>query len=131
MSIRVRNRLVAILGSITLVLVLLSGTLLAVRPVESSDVVRFELIAESMTFVGGNPTLRVAAGDTVEILVVNADPGMLHDVVFPGLSLSTGALSEGDEIVLRFTVPLDASGQRFQYLCTYHPITMTGWLIVD
>lgn len=84
---------------------------------------RIEIVAASMTFQG-NARLRVAPGERVEIVLVNRDPGMLHELSIPDLGLSTGPVEEGNSGSIVATFP-DRPGE-VRFLCVYHPVTMTG-----
>lgn len=87
------------------------------------------LTAKDMKFNMSNPTIAVAPGEIVRIVIRNEDPGMKHDLLIPQLQLRTPVLEFGDEAVLQFRVPKTGS---LEYLCSFHPISMRGLLeVVD
>lgn len=73
-----------------------------------------------------NPLLRLPSDATVTITLRNEDPGMLHDLVLPGLNLRTEPLNLGQSQKLVFRTPTRAmSGE---YFCSLHPQMMRGEL---
>jgi nitrite reductase (NO-forming) len=77
-----------------------------------------------------NPTLRVSEGDTVEILLVNAD-GMEHDIVLPDLNAhSEHVFKVGEETTLVFEA---GQAGEFVYYCSipgHRQAGMEGRLLV-
>ena len=71
-----------------------------------------------------NPTLRLAAGETVRITLRNLDRGMQHDVVSDSLDLRTPLLDGGEAAGLTFAAP--ARPGDHEYVCTLHPLLMRG-----
>lgn len=73
-----------------------------------------------------NPTLRLRAGETVRIVLLNEERGMLHDFAVPDFGFATepvlgGPGARASELV---TVPREPG--RHEYLCTLHTLTMRG-----
>lgn len=86
------------------------------------------VIAKDMRFNANNPTLNVAPGESVRIVLRNDDPGMKHDLVIPGLGIRTPVLESGEQAVLEFVAPEAGS---YEYFCSMHPVTMRGYLQVE
>jgi nitrite reductase (NO-forming) len=94
--------------------------------------------ANGMVFIGVggeidgiiNPDLVAAAGETVEILLINGD-GMLHDIAFPELdAFSEGITAKGTETTLVFTAGEEGI---YTYFCTipgHRQAGMEGQIIV-
>jgi len=93
------------------------------------------LVARDMAFFlpgdpTPNPTLRLAAGETVRLTLVNLDRGMRHDLVVEGLGFAVPHLA-GDggsaDAVLRAP---RAAGEH-DYLCSLHPRLMRWRVVVE
>ncbi len=99
------------------------------------------LVARDMAFYlpGGttpNPTLRLAPGERVRLVLVNEDPGMAHDVVASGLGLATPVVSGraagragGGEIAADVFRAPPRPGTH-EYVCSLHPVLMRGLIEV-
>ena len=85
------------------------------------------LTAMDMKFNISNPTVVIAPGEVIRIVMRNEDPGMKHDLVIPQLGLRTPVLEPGEEAVLEFRAPRTGS---LEYLCSFHPISMRGFLSI-
>ena len=93
------------------------------------------LVARDMAFVvpgeesGPNPTIRLKAGERIRLVLENRDPGMLHDVVAPGLGIRTARVgfTESDRQLL--TVPRTPG--EHDYFCTYHERMMRGTMVIE
>ena len=77
-----------------------------------------------------NPTLRVLAGETVRLTVINDEPGMRHDLAVAGLGADIGRLdtspgSRGSTVFVAPPVP-----GRYAYVCELHSQMMRGVLEV-
>lgn len=96
---------------------------------------RIEIVAESMAFtvnrINNNPTFSIWPGETVEFHVVNRDAGMVHDLAIPELGVKTPPLKEGEDVFLLVIFPVHRIPIRYEYLCTFHPVSMKGWIEVD
>ena len=91
------------------------------------------LVARDMAFYlpGGevpNPTLRLAAGERVRLVLVNDDPGMLHDMVAQGLGAATPLIERGGTASVELRAP--ATPGSHEYLCSLHPVLMRGLIEV-
>ena len=138
MTMRQRRSVAGVSLLVGLGLVILMGSALMGRATGAQGVIRIELIAQQMTFRRAdpanpsrwldNPTLRVRAGQTVELVLRNRDPGMKHDLTIAELGLKTRMTYFGDTVVLRFTAPQPGT---YIYLCSIHPRLMRGRLIVE
>lgn len=100
---------------------------------ESSEpgVRRIEIVVKSMSFMDNNPTIRVRPGETIEFRVLNLDPGMIHDMSIPDLDVKTRPLKEGEAALLLVTFPMRRSSGSYEYLCSFHPISMRGLIEID
>lgn len=76
-----------------------------------------------------NPTIILAPGERVSIVLRNEDRGMRHDFVIEELGLATAVLSAGNSATLTFTAPLKKGV--YTYLCTLHAWTMRGRIVVQ
>lgn len=95
---------------------------------------RLQLVARGMEFAqlddrsAVNPMLNLPPGRTVEIEVLNEDPGSEHDLAIAELKVKTRRLKTGESAVLRFTTPRRGT---LTYYCTVHPIMMRGQIEID
>jgi plastocyanin len=92
------------------------------------------LVARDMTFyvegqVDPNPTLRIRAGETVRLVLRNADEGMTHDFAIPGWGAITRRLEAGEETTITFRAPDRAVSQ--SYKCRPHSKVMRGTILVE
>jgi plastocyanin len=76
-----------------------------------------------------NPTLRVRAGERVQIILSTTDSGMSHDFVIPDLKVASRLLKGKDSDTIEFTAP--ASPGTHRYNCTPHSATMRGTIAVE
>jgi plastocyanin len=87
------------------------------------------IVARDMTFyLDGrgrpNPTIRLAAGERVRIVLRNEDAGLTHDVVVRSLGIAAPTLKGLGSTSVTVEVP-DAPG-RHTYTCTPHAKMMSG-----
>ena len=77
-----------------------------------------------------NPTLRVTAGETVRVTVINDDPGVKHDLAVKklGVAIAPLAMTAGSRGSASFEAP--ALPGRYPYVCTFHAQMMRGVLEV-
>ena len=93
------------------------------------------VVARAMTFTapggpaGANPTLRLAAGERVRLVLENRDPGMKHDLVAPGVGLRLATLDFGETDRRLFTAP-EKPGT-YEYFCSFHDRLMRGRMVVE
>jgi len=77
-----------------------------------------------------NPTLRVKAGESVRVTVVNDDPGVKHDLVVEKLGLTIAPLATTLGSRGSATLKAPALPGRYPYVCTFHAQMMRGVLEV-
>jgi plastocyanin len=100
------------------------------HPGPTRDVV---IVARGMAFVlegtsEPNPVFTLRAGERVRLVLVNDAPGLLHDLVIPGLQVEIDQLRMGERGEAVLTVP-DTPG-RFEYHCRPHAAMMSGFVDV-
>ena len=76
-----------------------------------------------------NPTLHVRAGETVRLVLRNADEGMTHDFAIPAWKAATKRIEEGEEAAVTFRAPDQPSSQT--YKCQPHSKMMQGTILVE
>jgi plastocyanin len=97
------------------------------HPGPTRDIV---LVARGMAFVleeapaVPNPTIQLRAGERVRLVFKNEAPGLLHDMVIPGLGVEIPQIRTGETRELIFTVP--AAPGRHEYRCRPHAEMMRG-----
>jgi plastocyanin len=77
-----------------------------------------------------NPTLRVTAGESVRLTVVNDDPGVKHDLAVEKLGLTIAPLATTVGSRGSATLEAPALPGRYPYVCTFHAQMMRGVLEV-
>ena len=77
-----------------------------------------------------NPTLRVTAGESVRVTVVNDDPGVKHDLIVEKLGLTIAPLATTLGSHGSATLEAPALPGRYPYVCTFHAQMMRGVLEV-
>jgi plastocyanin len=75
-----------------------------------------------------NPTLEVARGETVRVVLRNQDPGMEHDFAVPALGAASAPIDGRGSTALTLRAP--AARGEHEYLCTLHAVVMRGVLSV-
>jgi plastocyanin len=77
-----------------------------------------------------NPTLRVHAGEEVEVVLVNDEPGMRHDLAVEdlGFAIAEVGLTPGSRGTATLRVPQQPG--HYPYVCTLHAQMMRGVLEV-
>jgi len=106
---------------------LLTGLFLAGPGASDRPVREVPLEARRAVFNGDNPTIEAKAGETLRLVVRNADPGVRHEIAVPALGTGTREVDSGEEVVL--DVPLDRPGT-YEYVCPRHGATMKGTIVV-
>ncbi len=128
-----RGRAIAALAG---VLAMLLGALAALAVASNATPDReITLVAKDMRFyVRGsdvpNPTLHLRAGETVRLVLVNEERGMLHDVAVPDLRFALEPIKGGDGARASGLLEVPPRPGRHQYVCTMHALTMKGSLEV-
>jgi len=100
-----------------------------------SDTRELTLYARDMAFflpgsAERNPTLRVLAGDTVRLTVINDEPGMRHDLGVDGLGATIAPLATAPGSRGSTTFEAPALPGRYAYVCNLHSQMMRGVLEV-
>ena len=92
--------------------------------------VEIALVAKDLKFNGTNPPLEIRRGDSLRLVVRNAEPaGIAHDVIISGPGgLRSKPIAPGETQVLSFK-PSQAGV--YHYSCSLHPGLMDGRLIVQ
>ena len=121
-------------GAMTAVLTLAVGavSLLLLLPLAASNrtaVRDITLVARDMAFYldGGsepNPTIQVRTGETVQLTVLNRDPGFKHNLTIEALGLDMPHLETGASKRVRLRAP--SRPGRLPYVCAPHSEMMRG-----
>ena len=124
----IMGRTVPIRTLIVIVSCLVLGTLIPV--LSRSEPREIRLVARDMAFYleddprTPNPTITVAPGEAVRIVLRNADQGLQHDFAMPVSKASTKALRFGDQDTVVITAPTAAG--TYEYVCQPHRPMMRG-----
>jgi hypothetical protein len=91
------------------------------------------LVARDMAFYlegsdAPNPTLLLAPGEEVRVVIKNEDPGITHDFAVASLGASIDPLVSGRSGSLRLRAP--ATPGRHEYVCRPHAQMMKGVIVV-
>ena len=121
-------------GAVTAVLTLAVGavSLLLLLPLAASTrtaVRDITLVARDMAFYldGGsepNPTIQVRTGETVQLTVLNRDPGLKHNLTIEALGLDMPLLETAASRRVRLRAP--SRPGRLPYGCAPHSEMMRG-----
>ena len=121
-------------GAVTAVLTLAVGavSLLLLLPLAASTrtaVRDITLVARDMAFYldGGsepNPTIQVRTGETVQLTVLNRDPGLKHNLTIEALGLDMTLLETDASMRVRLRAP--SRPGRLPYVCAPHSEMMRG-----
>ncbi len=121
-------------GAMTAVLTLAVGavSLLLLLPLAASTrtaVRDITLVARDMAFYldGGsepNPTIQVRTGETVQLTVLNRDPGLKHNLTIEALGLDMPLLETDASMRVRLRAP--SRPGRLPYVCAPHSEMMRG-----
>jgi len=96
---------------------------------QTESVIRvIEIEIKDMMFGRNNPDIYVSPGETVRFVVINMDPGMLHDFRILGTDVKTRNLKFGQKDSVVFRAPQEEF--ELVYICTWHAIDMVGKLLV-
>lgn len=111
------------------------GATLVTRAGAREPVREIHLVARGMTYfldadpVTPNPTLTLAPGERVRLVLRNETPGIDHDLAIPSLGLALDPLAAGTSGRLELRAP-DAPGVH-EYQCRPHAVMMKGRLVVE
>ena len=121
-------------GAVTAVLTLAVGavSLLLLLPLAASTrtaVRDITLVARDMAIYldGGsepNPTIQVRTGETVQLTVLNRDPGLKHNLTIEALGLDMPLLETDASLRVRLRAP--SRPGRLPYVCAPHSEMMRG-----
>ncbi len=128
-----RNRWVAVAAVAALVIVSWVAAMAVVRTAPPPRNVT--LVVKDMRFYlpGSdvpNPPIRVRPGETVKVVLVNEERGMLHDVAVPALGFAIEPFKGGDGARASGLLEAPEEPGRHEYVCTLHLLTMRGVLEV-
>jgi len=123
---RLQKRTFGALGLVVAIAALLTGVFVA-GPGAPRPIREISLEARSAAFNGDNPTIEAKAGETLRLVVRNADPGVRHEIAVPALGTGTHEVDSGEQVVLE--VPLDQPGT-YEYVCPRHGARMKGKIVV-
>jgi len=126
------RRPVVLLGAVTAVLAaaaVVVGMAQGWPALNGGRTVEIALVAQGLKFNGTNPPLEVRRGDSLRLVVRNAEPaGIAHDVIISGPGgLKSKPIAPGETQVLSFK-PSQAGV--YHYSCSLHPGLMDGRLVV-
>jgi plastocyanin len=77
-----------------------------------------------------NPTLRVRAGERINLVLRSEDAGMTHDFAITSWKVGTGFLNGKGSVSVNFQVPERADGPQ-EYVCSAHSVMMKGNIEVE
>jgi plastocyanin len=129
------GRRVSIRAGTAVAAVLVVAALLPVMTMSQAPSREIALVARGMTFYlesdphTPNPTIHVARGERVRVVLRNQDRGMLHDFAVPALDEALDAIGWDETGGVIVDVP-DTPGA-YEYLCRPHMLMMRGTIIVD
>lgn len=106
---------------------------IAFRNPNPASIREITLVAQEMAFyLDGsdlpNPPLVFHVGERIRLHFINQDAGMLHDVAFSQLDVSTGKIRYGETTRIEFSPKVPSESD---YLCTLHPAAMKGRVLVQ
>jgi plastocyanin len=110
------------------------GAVLATVGVPQTGTREIRLVARDMTYYAAgsgdaNPTLRLARGERIRLVLTNDDPGYSHNLVSPVLGISTPLVTHGGSQTVEVTVP-DVPGV-YKYACGPHSEMMRGNISIE
>jgi len=112
----------------------IGGAVLAHLAAQDNNVREIRLVVRDMTYYAAhtseaNPTLRVARGEKIRLVLTNEDPGYSHNLIAPELGVSTRLLAKGKSQSIEITVP-DVAGL-YSYRCGPHSEMMRGNIAIE
>jgi plastocyanin len=119
----------AILVSFGVVMVLTTVVLVPLMAGWNSTAREVVLVAREMSFwlpgqASENPVIRVAKGETIQLVLQNDDEGIKHDLAVPEWGVSVDARPSGARGAVRLQVPNEPG--RVEYVCKRHGVMMKG-----
>jgi plastocyanin len=112
----------------------IGGAVLAHLAAQDNNVREIRLVVRDMTYYAAytaeaNPTLRVARGEKIRLVLTNEDPGYSHNLIAPELGVSTRLLAKGKSQSIEITIP-DVAGL-YSYRCGPHSEMMRGNIAIE
>ena len=116
------------------VVLVIGGAVLAHLAAQDNNVREIRLVVRDMTYYAAhtaeaNPTLRVARGEKIRLVLTNEDPGYSHNLIAPELGVSTRLLAKGKSQSIEITIP-DVAGL-YIYRCGPHSEMMRGNIAIE
>ena len=113
---------------------LVGGAVLAHLGAQDTDVREIRLVVRDMTYYIGrtaeaNPTLHLARGEKIRLVLTNEDPGYSHNFTAPALGVSTPLVRQGKSQSVDFTAP-EVPGL-YSYRCGPHSEMMRGNIAIE
>jgi plastocyanin len=123
-----------LVAALVMALVAVGGAVLAKVGARDDEVREIRIVVRDMTFYLGatgaaNPTLHLARGERVRLVLTNEDPGYSHNLIAPVLGVATPAIQHGRSQFVEVTVP-DAPGVH-SYTCGPHSEMMRGTIAIE
>jgi len=114
--------------------VVIGGAVFAHLGAQDNAVREIRLVVRDMTYYAAqtaeaNPTLRVARGEKIRLVLTNEDRGYSHNLIAPELGVSTPLLTQGKSQSIEITVP-DVAGL-YTYRCGPHAEMMRGNIAIE
>ena len=112
----------------------IGGAVLAHLAAQDNNVREIRLVVRDMTYYAAhtaeaNPTLRVARGEKIRLVLTNEDPGYSHNLIAPELGVATRLLAKGKSQSIEITIP-DVAGL-YSYRCGPHSEMMRGNIAIE
>ena len=112
----------------------IGGAVLAHLAAQDNNVREIRLVVRDMTYYAAhtaeaNPTLRVARGEKIRLVLTNEDPGYSHNLIAPELGVSTRLLAKGKSQSIEITIP-DVAGL-YSYRCGPPSEMMRGNIAIE
>ena len=112
----------------------IGAAVLAHLAAQDNNVREIRLVVRDMTYYAAhtsdaNPTLRVARGEKIRLVLTNEDPGYSHNLIAPELGVSTRLLAKGKSQSIEITIP-DVAGF-YSYRCGPHSEMMRGNIAIE
>jgi plastocyanin len=122
------------IGALACAALAVGGAVLATVSAPDAGPREIRLVVRDMTYFvagsgDGNPTLRLARGEKIRLVLTNDDPGYSHNVIAPVLGISTPLLTHGRSQTVEVTVP-DVPGV-YKYACGPHSEMMRGNISIE